>query len=180
MLQDASVSSTWSGNIKSNLASESQDGVPVMDSAEITSNSKTFSPKVVACDEQHSTSTFDHELFMKTLPTDKKITEEYLLHEYDCRLKMQIAYQAANFELHDALHENNRQFRALIYEQRRFERSWPLTRTRKFKQSVNSPIYQVNQMAISEREACFMELIKEGQILIDVIQFGIDFNLTNP
>ena len=183
MLRDAPVSSISSANSNSNLLSESLDAVSVMESVDCAPNNKTYSPEVVASDEQNSTSAFDYELFMKILPTGKKITEEYLLHEYDSRLKMQIAYQAANFELYDALHENNRQFKALIYEQRRFEKSWPLTRTRKFKQSVESLLYQdklINQMDISERETCFLELVKEGQILIEIIQFGIDLDFTNP
>ena len=53
-------------------------------------------------------STFDYDQFMSTLPTNEKTRQEYLLHEYDCRLNMQVAYQAANFELHDALLVNNK------------------------------------------------------------------------
>ena len=176
-LQDKSVSS-------SSTSSESQhkSTASAMDSVENVSKKKTCSPKAVVHNEQHSTSIFDYELFMTTLPTSKKIREEYLLHEYDHRLKMQIAYQAANFELQDALHVNNRQFRALIYGQRRFEQRWPLLH-RKSKQRVELSAHydeSVDEAVITEKEACFMELIKEGQTLIEVIQFGVHMDVTNP
>jgi len=147
----------------------------------IKSSKLPYGSEAIAYDEQFLDSTFDYELFMTTLPTSKKIREEFLLHEYDRRIKMQIAYQAANFELQDTLLENNRQFRALIYEQKRFEQRWPLTR----RQSKPSDELQelndecIAETAIEEREACFAELIKEARALIGVIQCGVRMNVTN-
>ena len=43
-----------------------------------------------------------HKIYISTLPTNEKTRQEYLLHEYDRRLNTQVAYQAANFEIHDA------------------------------------------------------------------------------
>ena len=141
------------------------------------SKKKACSPEAVVHDEPLSTSTFDYELFMKTLPSSKKIRDEYLLHEYDRRLKMQIAYLAANFELQNALRENNRQFRALIYGQRRFEQRWPLLHSKSLQRTELVHYYDesVDEAGhgITEKEACFLELIKEGQTLIEVIQFGV-------
>ena len=175
-LQDTSVLSSSTTRIKSNLSSESQhrSNASIVDSVENKSK-----PEAVTDNEQLSTSTFDYELFMTTLPTSKKVREEYLLHEYDRRLKMQIAYQAANFELQDTLHVNNRQFRALIYGQRRFEQRWPLLH-RRSQQRVESSTHYAETVAISEKEACFMELIKEGRTLVEVIQFGVHMDDANP
>lgn len=170
--------STKSPSSISNLSSDSQLKNPI----ENNPKKKTCLSETVAHSEPLSTSTFDYELFMKTLPTSMKIREEFILHEYDRRLKMQIAYQAANFELQDALHANNQQFRALIYAQRRFEQRWPSLRSKSL-QGGELVHYDesVNEVGITENEACFMELIKEGKTLIEVIQYGVHMDDgTNP
>ena len=180
-LETKSIKSSSSiRNLPSNSRLESS--ASAMASVENKSKKKVCSPEAVVHNEQLTTSTFDYELFMKTLPTSKKIREEYLLHEYDRRLKMQIAYQAANFELQDALHANNRQFKALIYGQRKFEQRWPLLRSKSlWRAELVHYDESVDKVGITEKEACFLELIKEGQTLIEVIQFGVHMDDdTNP
>ena len=145
------------------------------------SKKKMHSPKIVA--HSHplpNSSSFDYEQFMSTLPTNEKIRQEYLLHEYDHRLNLQIAYQAANFELHDALLINNKQFRALICEQRRFEQRWSLLRTKskQWNESQTCHDESTAATAVDEKEACFIELAKEGQALIEVVQYGVKLDVT--
>ena len=93
---------------------------------------------------------------------------------------MQIAHQATNFKLYDAMLINNKQFRVLICEQRRFEQKWPLLRT-KSKQGNESQTF-LNESTLTttvdEKEACFIELTKEGQAIIDVVQYGVDMDVT--
>lgn len=163
-----------STNIKSNMSSESSY---TSGSAMVNESKKKTH---VAHSHSLPNSTFDYEQFMTTLPTNEKIRQEYLLHEYDRRLNMQIAYQAANFELHDALLMNNRQFRALICEQRRFEQKWPLLRTKSREQN-ESPTFHDESTAATmadEREACFVELAKEGRVIIEVVQYGVHMDVT--
>ena len=174
--QHVSVSPS-STKVKSNLSSESSQKSTASGSE---AKGKSHSPKVVAHNAPPSTSTFDYDLFMKTLPTSKKIREEYLLYEYDCRLKTQIAYQAANFELQDAI-AANRQFRALICEQKRFERNWPLLRkkSKEMKESQTLHDESIAGTAKDEKEACFIELIKEGRAIIEIIQYGVYLDITD-
>ena len=92
---------------------------------------------------------------------------------------MQIAYQATNFELHDPLLINNKQFRALICEQRRFEQKWLLLCT-KSKQGNESQMLHDESTpttTVDEKEACFIEVTKEGQAIIDVVQYGVDMDV---
>ena len=94
---------------------------------------------------------------------------------------MQVAYQAANFELHDTLLINNKQFRTLICEQRRFEQKWPLLRTKSKWGDESQMLYDESTptTTVDEKEACFIdhEVTKEGQVIIDVVQYGVDMDV---
>ena len=135
--------------------------------------------KTVTDSDRLLSSTLDYDQFKSTFPTNEKTRQEYLLHEYDRRLNMQVAYQAANFELHDALLINNKQFRALICEQRRFERKWPLLRTKSKLGNESQMLHDESTptTTVDEKEACFIKVTKEGQAIIDVVQYGVDMDV---
>ena len=92
---------------------------------------------------------------------------------------MQVAYQAANFELHDPFLISNKQFRALICEQRRFEQKWPLLRTKSKLGNESQMLHDESTptITVDEKEACFVEVTKEGQAIIDVVQYGVDMDV---
>ena len=92
---------------------------------------------------------------------------------------MQIAHQATNFKLYDAMLINNKQFRVLICKQSRFEQKWPLLHTKSKQGNESQMLHDESTLTttVDEKEACFIELTKEGQAIIDVVQYGVDMDV---
>ena len=101
------------------------------------------------------------------LPSSYKEQQEYLLNEYDYRIKMHIAYQAANFELQNAI-GRKKELTALIFKQKQFEQEWPFTRS---KAELSSYSEHISITTVDEpREEGMEELIKEAKELIRSLQ----------
>ena len=115
--------------------------------------------------QQSPTSPSEHSVI--SLPSDHKQRQEYLLNEYDYRIKMHIAYQAANFELQNAI-GRKKELTSLIFKQKQFEQEWLSTRS---KAELSSYSEHISVTTVDEpREVGMEELIKEGQEMIKLLQ----------
>ena len=80
---------------------------------------------------------------------------------------MHIAYQAANFELQNAI-GRKKELTGLIFKQKQFEQEWPSTRS---KAELSSYSEHTSVTTVDEpREVGMEELIKEAQETIKVFQ----------
>lgn len=130
------------------------------------------SPPQLAVRQKYSpTSPPPHEHFkVIRLPSTHKEREEYLLNEFDHRIKMHIAYQAANFELQNVI-GSKKELKTLIFKQRKFEQEWPSTRT---KAELSSYSEHISITTVDEpREVGMEELIKEAKEMIKSLQHTI-------
>ena len=104
---------------------------------------------------------------MINVPSSYKEQQEYLLNEYDYRIKMHVAYQAANFELQNAI-GRKKELTALIFKQKQFEQEWPFTRS---KAELSSYSEHISITTVDEpREEGMEELIKEAKEMIKSLQ----------
>ena len=122
-------------------------------------------PQFALRSKQSPTSPSEHSVI--SLPSDHKQRQEYLLNEYDYRIKMHIAYQAANFELQNAI-GRKKELTSLIFKQKQFEQEWLSTRS---KAELSSYSEHISVTTVDEpREVGMEELIKEGQEMIKLLQ----------
>lgn len=128
------------------------------------------SPPRLAIRSKHSPTSCEH-FNLKSLPSSHQEREEYLLNEYDYRMKMHIAYQAESFELQNAI-GNKKELTALICKQKNFEQEWPSTRS---KDELSSYGEHISITTVDEpREVGMEELIKEAKELIKLLQYTIN------
>ena len=128
---------------------------------------KSPSPPQLTVKPKHSpTSPLEH-FSMISLPSNHKERQEYLLNEFDYRVKMHIAYQASNFELQNAI-GRKKELTALIFKQKQFEQEWPSTRS---KAEISSYSEHISITTVDEpREEGMEELIKEAHEMIKSLQ----------
>ena len=128
---------------------------------------KPPSPPQLAIKPRHSPTSPSEYFSVKSLPSNHKEREEYLLNEYDYRIKMHIAYQAANFELQNAI-GRKKELTGLIFKQKQFEQEWPSTRS---KAELSSYSEHISVTTVDEpREVGMEELLKEAQEMIKLLQ----------
>ena len=127
-----------------------------------------FSPKLAFSSGLFSPDVAERNKIIVDLPNSDSSRENYILNEYDCRMKKHITFQAAAFEVLNAkesLHEVSN----LIHQQRRFEERWP---SRYSETSPSGEFYDENvfDFNIEAREVDMTELVKESQEVIKVLQ----------
>ena len=128
---------------------------------------KSPSPPQLAVRTRHSPTSPSEHFSGISLPSSHKEREDYLLNEYDYRIKMHIAYQAANFELQNAI-GRKKELTGLIFKQKQFEQEWPSTRS---KAELSSYSEHISVTTVDEpREVGMEELIKEAQEMIKLLQ----------
>ena len=128
---------------------------------------KSPSPPQLAVRSRHSPMSPSEQFSVISLPSSHKEREEYLLNEYDYRIKMHIAYQAANFELQNAI-GRKKELTGLIFKQKQFEQEWLSTRS---KAELSSYSEHISVTTVDEpREVGMEELIKESQEMIKLLQ----------
>ena len=144
-------------------------------SPDMTSSSKKLrpqrspSPPLLAVRQKHSP-TSPREHIVISLPVNHKERAEYLLKEYDYRMKMHIAYQAASFELQNVI-GSKKDLKTLVFKQKKFEQEWPSTRS---KAEISSYGEYISITTVDDpREEGMEELIKESQELIKLLQQSI-------
>ena len=107
-----------------------------------------------------------------TLPKD---VEKFVLHEYDCRMKKHIAFQAASFALHNAW-KHNHKLSNLIHQQRQFEEMWPSRRSKikpsfRIKDFFDENIFGTD---IKIEELDMPELVKQAEGVIMMLRYTLE------
>ena len=132
------------------------------------SKEKSLSPKLAFSSGFFSSDAAIRNKIIVDLPNSDNGRENYILHEYDCRMKKHIAFQAANFEL---LHAKKGMYELsnLIRQQRKFEESWA------FRYSETTPSEEfydesVFDIEVEVREFDMTEMVKESQQVIEMLQ----------
>ena len=107
-----------------------------------------------------------------TLPKDR---QKFVLHEFDCRIKKHIAFQAASFEQENAKNFNQK-LSNLIHQQRKFEEMWPLKRS-KVKPSIRiKEFFDENMFSteIKTEDLDISELVKEAERVTMLLRFTLE------
>ena len=130
---------------------------------------KFHSPRLVLTSTVFSTSS--NKWNPLTLPKDKK---KFVLHEFDCRIKKHIAFQASSFEQENTK-KNNQKLINLIHQQRKFEEMWPLKRSKakpsiKVDEFFDENIF--NETKIEDLD--ISELVKEAERVTMLLQFTLE------
>lgn len=136
----------------------------------IKSKGKFHSPQLVLTSTVFSTSSNKWNLII--LPKDR---EKFVLHEFDCRIKKHIAFQAASFEKENAKNFNQK-LSNLIHQQRKFEEMWPLRRS-KVKPSIRIKEFFDEKMSSTEsrtEDLDISELAKEAESVTKLLRFTLD------
>ena len=157
--------------------SASQSSVGVTSHAAVTPSApkpkeRSFTPKLVFSSGLFSPDAAERNRIIVDLPNSDSSRENYILNEYDCRMKRHIAFQAAIFELLNAkkgLHEVSN----LIHQQRKFEEKWPLTysETTPSEEFYDENILNTN---IEVREIDMTEMIKESQEAVKLLRHSLN------
>jgi len=127
-----------------------------------------FSHPQLAVRPKHSPTSSCEHFNLTSLPSNHQEREEYLLKEYDYRIKKHVAYQAMSFELQNAI-GNKKELTALIFKQKKFEQEWPSTRS---KEELSSYGEHISITTVDEpREVGMEELIKEAKEMIKKLQY---------
>ena len=102
------------------------------------------------------------------LPSSDSSRENYILHEYDCRMKKHIAFQAASFEVLNAKRGMS-ELSNLIHQQRKFEESWPFrySETTPSEEFYDESVFDID---VEVREFDMTEMVKESQQVIEILQ----------
>ena len=105
-----------------------------------------------------------------TLPKDR---QKFVLHEYDCRMKKHIAFQAANFELQDTK-KHNQKLSNLVHQQRRFEEMWPSKRSEANPSIRITEFFDENVLDPEIKELDVSELVKEAGRVIMLLRYTLE------
>ena len=109
---------------------------------------------------------------LESLPNSDQAREEYLLHEYDRRLELHIAYNTMKFMTWN-ISENmaHGQLKPIIDNQAIFEQTWPLTRSENDPASLFRNVYTSTiDIADQEEGTGIKKLLQKAQLLIEQIQ----------
>ena len=129
---------------------------------------KSLSPKLAFSSGFFSSDAATRNKIIVDLPNSDSGRENYILHEYDCRMKKHIAFQAASFELLNAK-KGMYELSNLIHQQRKFEESWAF----KYNETVPSEEFydeNVFDIDVEVKEFDITELVKESQKVIEMLQ----------
>jgi len=129
---------------------------------------RMLSPKLAFSSGLFSPDVAERNKIIGDLPNSDSSRENYILNEYDCRMKKHITFQAATFEALNAkksLHEVSN----LIHQQRRFEERWPsrYSETSPSEEFFDENVFDLN---FEVREVDMTEMLKESQEIIKMLQ----------
>lgn len=129
---------------------------------------RSLTPKLTLSSGLFSSDVAERNKVIVDFPNSDSSRENYILNEYDCRMKKHIAFQAASFELLIAKKDLN-EVSNLVHQQRRFEERWPFrySETTPSEDFYDENIFNVN---VDVRELDMTETAKESQEVIQMLQ----------
>ena len=130
---------------------------------------RSLSPKLAFSSGLFSSDAAKRNKIIVDLPNSDNSRENYILNEYDCRMKKHITFQAVTFELLNTkkgLHKVSN----LIHQQRRFEERWPsrYSETSPSEEFYDESVFDTNIEEI--RETDMTEMIQESKQPIRMLQ----------
>ena len=129
---------------------------------------KSYTPRLAFSSGLFSPDAAEKNRIIVDLPNSDSSRENYILNEYDCRMKKHIAFQAATFEVLNVQKGLN-EVSNLIQQQRKFEEKWP---SRYSETTPSEGFYDENIFNIDDevREINMTEMLKESQEIINLLQ----------